>query len=101
MEYNQIWKYALADSPHRILHGFDMPIGATFLHIALQDGVPCFWMKVDSSQVRTSRSVYMAPTGKQPGAFLPSEDHADYMGTLLFYDDSFVGHFFLEKEEES
>jgi len=48
-----------------------------------------------------SRSIYAGPTGKQPGAFIPSEDHADYIGTLLFEGGSFVGHFFLEKEEEA
>ena len=101
MNYDQIWKYTLDNSPDRILHGFEMPVGAKFLHIAQQDGSPCygspcFWMKVDSSQPKAYRSVYMAPTGKQPGAFVPSDDHADYMGTL-FFRGGFVGHFFLEK----
>ena len=97
MGYDQIWKYTLDDSLDRILHGFEMPAGAKFLHIAQQNGSPCFWMKVDSSQPKVSRSVYIAPTGKQPGAFVPSDDHADYMGTLFFYG-GLVGHFFLEKE---
>lgn len=57
---------------------FNLPLGAKFLHMDQQIGVPCAWFLVDKSKPPTLRTFILVETGQ------PIEhEHIDYCGTCL------------------
>lgn len=53
---------------------------AVFLHVDVQDGIPCIWALVDTHVHKTSRPVRIYGTGQ----------------TIFFYEDQFLGTVLLE-----
>lgn len=67
-----IWKYGLGPG----INNIELPQGATFLDLQIQDGVPTAWFEVDSAAAKTVRRF----THVQTGAEVPAD--GVYLGTL-------------------
>lgn len=48
---NQIWKFEISDSQKSFL----IPIESKILHIQVEDGIPCIWVRVDPTTEKTKR----------------------------------------------
>ena len=91
-----IYKYSLSEITD--IHELELPRGAKPLKLAIQGGIPCLWVLVDPEEPLIKRRVFVAPTGIQRGAWIPSEEIAEYIDTLITHNDRLVLHYFLEKE---
>ena len=95
---NIIYKYPLEKVTD--IHEVELPSGAQPLKLAIQNGVPCLWVLADPEKEMVKRRVYVAPTGIQRGAWIPSEEKAEYLDTLITHGDRLVLHYFIEREPE-
>jgi len=79
-----MWKF-----PLKLVNGrqpIKMPAGATPLHVAMQDGVPCIWAYLDSENPKEPRGFAVIGTGHE----IPRD--ALHIGTCM--DRCFVWHIF-------
>lgn len=81
-----IWKYQLPLEP---VFTLAVPLGATALHVAIQDGVPCLWAQVDPAAETTPRTLHMSGTGD----LIP--DGLIHLGTVQM--NGYVWHYFEER----
>jgi hypothetical protein len=87
-----IWKWPLLGNPEIATDHptIDMPYGANVLCIQTQNGVPCVWAEVDSTEPTEIRRFVIVGTGQ------PIPDDADrYVGT--WQSGPFVFHLFEAK----
>ena len=87
----RIWKYQLEITGLTFL---DIPKGAEFLSMQVQNGLPCMWFLVENEQERERRVFVVKTTGAElwedPGV-------QRYIGT--FQTGGFVGHVFEEPHD--
>ena len=84
-----IWKYRvhqLESFTHQI------PKGARFLSVQIQNGTPEIWFTVETTQEMEERKFFMALTGQE----IPQDlfNVADYLGTFQLSGGSIVCHLF-------
>ena len=83
-----IHKYQLAAVESITIH---TPAQIEPLCVALQNGVPCLWAKVEPNERLVPRKVFCVATGG------PVPSPTVYLGTVGM--SVYVWHFFMEKEE--
>lgn len=66
-----------------------------FLCIDTQNGCPCLWCLVDTSEQEREVFFRVVGTGNPMPEIL---DNGDYLGTYQLFNGAFIGHVFLEKE---
>lgn len=66
-----------------------------FLCIDTQNGYPCLWCLVDTSEQEREVLFRVVGTGNPMPEIL---DKSDYLGTYQLFNGAFIGHVFLEKE---
>ena len=83
----EIWKYKF-EFPIKDHFIINMPTGAKFLDLQVQDGTPCLWVQVYTGNKLVKREFYLYETGHPiiPVTF------KTYVGT--FQLDGFVWHLF-------
>jgi hypothetical protein len=70
----------------------EMPIGATVLYVACQDGSICVWAEVETSEVNIERrDFYIYKTGQ---LMIESEMRRQYIGTFFLNEGAKVYHVF-------
>ncbi len=79
-----IWKY-----PMGIVTTYEMPDGAEFLDVQIQDGVACAWFLVDPSRCQAPRKFKIYGTGH------PIPMRETYLGT--YQSPPFVWHLFEDR----
>ncbi len=78
-----VFKYPLkGDTSHVFI-----PHDAKVLHVAEQDGVPCVWAEVDTTQHKVGKMYYTVGTGHP----LP-EAPAEHVGSLMMHGGAIVLH---------
>ncbi len=80
---NTIYKYAVSVGGATLIY---IPIGATIVHVAEQDGIPTLWAKVNTNAPLEYRSFVCIGTGQM----VPNE--GKYIGTA--HCGRFVWHMF-------
>lgn len=81
-----VHKYQLTEPVTRIL----LPQGAKPLYVAMQRGIPCLWIEVDTDQYLTESRVFEAfGTGHQ----IPNNGTETYVGSFMSDNEgTFVFH---------
>lgn len=82
-----IWKFTFPISDSFTL---SLPVGAKFLHLAVQDTVPCMWFLVDSTARTVERRFQLRGTGHDC-AGLGDRQH---LGSFMLHGGSLVFHLF-------
>lgn len=66
-----------------------------FLCIDTQNGCPCLWCLVDTSEQEREVLLRVVGTGNPMSDLFSKED---YLGTYQLFNGAFVGHVFLERD---
>lgn len=83
----RVYKYPLSYVDNPLL---TLPIGAQFLHLDMQDGVPTLWALVDpEEQGQEERALRFAGTGHPI-----SEEIIAHIGTTIDHEMGLVWHLF-------
>lgn len=82
-----IWKF-----PFPISDTFTVrvPAGAKFLHLAVQDNVPCMWFLVDDVAAGSLRTFQLRGTGHDCSGL----KLCTHLGSFMLHDGSLVFHLF-------
>lgn len=80
-----IYKYPLTSQDSQV--DIQMPIGAEILHVDIQNGVPCLWVKVNPRGTPERRRFRIVATGEPF-----QDDRLKYLKT--FQDPPYVWHVF-------
>ena len=72
----------------------DMPVGASFMHVDVQDGVPCIWASVETNMSTKPYRFRLAGTGHSIGA-----PDLSYLGTFILSDGRLVFHLFSVEDD--
>jgi hypothetical protein len=79
-----IWKFPLrVEDEQEVM----MPYGAEILCVQVQNGVPCLWAEVESTNTAQARIIRTRGTGHP---FVGK--HGEYVGTYQLDDGAFLGH---------
>ena len=84
---NTIYKYRLEPNCGGAVH---MPQGAQVLTVQMQDGVPCLWAKVDTTQPAERRTFDVYGTGHA----MPNDPRLVYVATFQMDGGALVWHVF-------
>lgn len=87
MTRNRIFKYILPLNP---VFTIEIPIGAEFLCLQLQNSEPCLWLKVNQDKHLERVQFYWIMTGEEFNEELVGK----YRGTLQFNDGKLILHLF-------
>jgi len=77
-----VWKYSLFMG----LTEVDLPVGAEFLHVAEQGGIPQMWVLIDPEAPKETRQFEIRGTGS------PVEEQRTWLGT--WQSPPYVWHLF-------
>lgn len=90
----RIYKYPLQLQP---MNHLTLPKGSQVISVASQYGQPVLYVLVPMDVAENDLfRVHLMVTGENVYDAYHIE-RAQFLGTLLFHDDNFVAHFFLEK----
>lgn len=92
---NTVWKYTWADPDVR--HTWEIPMGATVVHVDWQAGAPRLWFHLDTGAPTVERTFLMAGTGHP--IELDDDERVVHVGSLLTETPTlprgeYVFHFF-------
>lgn len=82
-----IWKFPLETTDFQVIR---MPSDAEILAVQTQDGVPCIWAMVDTTDPPESRIFRIYGTGHPVNA----DEELAYVGTCQLHGGSLVFHIF-------
>ena len=80
-----IWKFPVQDA-----FTLELPIGARFLDVQVQAGVPQFWFLLDPNGQREIRKFAVAGTG----AHISNPEMLEHLGTFQLHEGRIVLHLF-------
>ena len=83
-----IWKFEISLLEDTYV---ELPLGSTFLHGVVQNGIPCVWYRVDTMLPPVKERLYLCGTGCP----LP-EDAGRYLCTFQLHAGKLVLHLFEE-----
>lgn len=83
-----IWKFPIPVNLGQPFGTFDVPVGATFRHLANQNDELALWFEVDPDAPREQRSFLLIGTGHK----IPEDAALRYLGTALFHGGTLVLH---------
>jgi len=81
-----IWKYELLTIDNQVI---EMPINAEILTVQTQNGSPCLWARVNTSNPNEIRKITVCGTGHE----LP-KSAGEYIGTYKMSGDALIFHVF-------
>ncbi len=67
-----------------------IPVGAKFLHVAMQNGKPYLWAAVDETKPTPPHKIHICGTGHDRPEIKPES----YIGTFMMAGESLVWHVF-------
>lgn len=82
-----IYKYPLLITEKQEM---EIPKGAKYLTLKLQNGIPCLWAKVSEKDIKVKTTFLMIGTGQE----IPNG--AEYIGTIHLTESNLVFHVFQE-----
>ena len=86
---DRIWKYEIQVEDEFTV---EMPRLAQVIHVAVQDGTPCMWARVNPAAEMTTRTFHVHGTGHRVD---PTMVH---LGSFILLGGRFVGHLFESRE---
>jgi len=87
-----VWKFSI---PIQDEFSLEMPTGAEFLHVAIQDGTPKMWMMVDPTANKKFYKFRLVGTGHPIKLFRPFGG-LSHLGTFMVLDGKLVYHLFAQ-----
>ena len=81
-----IWKFPLGVTDVQVL---EVPFGAKFLTVQVQNGVPCLWALVNPESGKVGRTIEVFGTGHHM-----DESDREYIGTFQLSGGALVFHVF-------
>lgn len=85
-----IWKKTIGAVNSEGIALIEVPQGAKFLTVQIQNGSPAIWFMCNPNQPLVSRSIQWVGTGNE----VKNPDELVYIVTTQQFNGSFVSHFF-------
>jgi hypothetical protein len=90
-----IWKFPLTMEKAQSLK---VPLGAKFMHVAVQEETLCLWALVDETAPLEGRVIHVLGTGWD----IPwNVENLEFLGSVLVEGGVFVWHVFWHKQGEA